>query len=106
MSILKRTVLYYKSDDGQYRFPGWAVTITTEGACLEPFNISDRFVTGLGQSIADFDPSDIMTRVDELQPINDLTDWAVMSFGETMPTCGGDLLPRTYIKEGNNRGSS
>lgn len=105
MSILKRTVLYYKDPKGQFRFPGWAVTITTQGACLEPFNINDRFATGLNDGVADFDPSDIMAKVDDMQPMNDLTDWQVTSFGEVQPTGGGDLLPRVNPKRGRDYGS-
>jgi len=110
MSILKRTVLYYppspKSPRGTFRFPGWALVTTTLGTMLEPFNINDRFVTGMGQSVMDFDPSDIMARVDDMQPVSDRLDWKTTSFGETMPVGGGDLLPRTYNKKGNERWSN
>jgi hypothetical protein len=98
MSILRRSVLYYKKPDGQYIFPGWAIVTTTLGAMLEPFNISDHFSPS--QTIVDFDPSDMMVRIDELQPINQLTDWKITSFGETMPIAGGDLLPRVHKKTG------
>ena len=104
MSILSRSVLYYKSPNGPFRFPGWAITNTTLGSCLEPFNISDRYVHNYG--LSDFDPSDIIARVDDLQPINDLNDWKVTSFDEVQPIGGGDLHPRTFLKEGKNEGSS
>ena len=104
MSILRRSVLYYKYPKGVYRFPGWAIVQTTLGACLEPFTIADQMVPG--KSTADFDCSDIMTRIDELQPIDDRTDWKVMSGGDIVPLGGGDRLPRVYRKDGNNRGSS
>jgi len=104
MSILRRSVLYYKYPSGVYRFPGWAITTTTLGTCLEPFNIADQW--NPGKSKADFDCSDIMARVDELRPIDDRIDWKLMSGGDIMPLGGGDLLPRVYRKDGNNRGSS
>jgi hypothetical protein len=108
MSILKRTVLYYKypkeTKSGVFRFPGWAITQTTLGACLEPFNIADQWDPGKSKS--DFDCSDMMARIDELQPIDDRLDWKVTSFGEAQPTGGGDILPRVYRKDGNDRGKS
>ena len=99
MSILKRTVLYKKDDKGQYRFPGWALTITTLGTCLEPFLINDRQVAN--NSFRDFDPSDPIARVDDLQRVDDMDELKATSLGETMVTGGGDLLPRVFIKTGN-----
>lgn len=97
--IQKRCVLYFKDDKGQYRFTGWAVTTTTLGAMMEPFNINDRAVGS--QSIVNFDPSDPMARVDELKNIDPLKECLGLSHGETMEIHGGDLMPRVYIKTGN-----
>ena len=99
MSILKRTVLYKKSENRPYRFLGWAIATTTLGAMLEPFNINDR--VSPSQGILDFDPSDPIARVDDLQNVDPLDDFRALSFGETMPIHGGDLMPRVYIKTGN-----
>ena len=97
--IQKRSVLYFKDDKGQFRFSGWAVTTTTLGAMMEPFNIDDHHVGS--QDIVDFDPSDPMVRIDELQSVDPLKECIGLSHGETMEIHGGNLMPRVLIKTGN-----
>lgn len=97
MSILRRTVFYEKKDRGQFRFTGWAHTVTTLGACAEPFNINDRTVPD--QSIRDFDPSDPIARVDILQNVDN--PFIELSFGENPPIHGGNMMPRVKIATGN-----
>ena len=91
MSILKRSVLYIKPDKKQYRFPGWAIVTTTLGAMLEPFDISSHHSPSQGW--IDFDPSDEITRIDDLQNIDNGKQILLTSFGETMQTMGGDRHP-------------
>ena len=98
MSILKRSVLYMKTEKNPYRFVGWAICTTTLGAMLEPFDINSR---NPGVDLVDWDPSDPIARIDELQNIDDGKEELMTSFGETMAVLGGDRYPRVLIKNGN-----
>lgn len=98
--ILKRDVLYEKRNaTSPYHFIGWSICTTGIGAMAEPFEIGDRHAPG--NSYADFDFSDPMARVDELQNVPYGNSWKTLSFGETMPIHFGDLSPRVYIRSGN-----
>ena len=99
MSILKRSVLYSKPDKKQYRFIGWALTTTTLGVMLEPFDISNHH--NPGQNFLDFDPSDPISRIDELRNIDGTAEELATSFGETMPLMGGNRHPSVLIETGN-----
>ena len=99
MSILKRSVLYTKTEKKPYRFIGWAICTTTLGAMLEPFEINSHHSPSKGW--IDFDPSDEITRVDELQNVDGGKEELLTSFGETMAVLGGDRYPRVLIKNGN-----
>ena len=97
-SIRRRRVFYNKKNDGQYRFLGWAHVVTSMGVMAEPFNLNDRHVPS--NNMANYDPSDMMARIDDLQQIEDGKEIRVISF-DNDPIHGGDLLPRTFIKTGN-----
>lgn len=90
MSIQKRSVLYVKPKNKQFRFIGWAMVTTTLGAMLEPFDISHH---NPGVNWVDYDPSDEISRIDELQNVDDGTQILLTSHGETMQTMGGDRYP-------------
>ena len=91
MSIQKRSVLYVKPDMGPYRFIGWAMVTTTLGAMLEPFDINNHH--NPSQNWVDFDPSDEISRIDDLQNVDIGRQTLLTSHGETMQTMGGDRYP-------------
>ena len=99
MSIQKRSVLYTKTDKKQYRFIGWAIATTSLGAMLEPFDINAH--NNPGVNWVDFDPSDPIARVDDLQNIDIGKEALMTSFGETMEILGGERYPRVLKKTGN-----
>jgi len=99
MSIQKRSVLYTKPKGKQYRFIGWAIVTTTLGAMLEPFDIAEH--GNPSQNWVDFDPSDPITRIDELRNVDTGKEGKITSFGETMEVMGGDRYPRVLIETGN-----
>ena len=103
MSILKRQALY-SAKDGQFKFLDWAVTTTTLGTCAEPFAINDRGATNAG--VLDYDPSDIMSRVDNLLNADDDDQVKRLLSSGPDQIHGGNLQPRVLIFAGNNRGSS
>lgn len=100
MSILKRTV-FYSSKGGQIKFLDWASTMTTLGACAEPFMMNDRGADNV--TMADFDPSDMMAKVDEMHRVDDedMTKRSLSS-QEEPPLNGGNMSPRVLIFTGNN----
>jgi len=103
MSILKRTALY-STKGGQVKFLDWAITQTSVGACAEPFTVNERLAAGA--NFADFDPSDIMVKVDDLMRVDD-EGAAIrqLSHGDGMPLHGGNVFPRVTIFTGNERGA-
>ncbi len=97
MSILNREVLY-SVKGGQVKFLDWAITKTTLGACAEPFHMNDRANDG-DESIVDFDPSDMMVKVDRLFQVTDDGGAKQALFGGLH---GGNMLPRVLIFTGDN----
>jgi len=104
MSIGKREV-FYSVKGGQVKFMDWAITTTTLGACVEPFQVNARLNPAVG--IVDFDPSDIMVKVDEMHQVSseDAAD-RMLSFGGGARLHGGNAMPRVFIESGNNRGAT
>lgn len=102
MSIKRRDVLYSEKG-GQVKFLDWAITMTSVGACAEPFVANDR--GGRAGDLSDFDPSDIMVKVDGLLQVEDegAAQRALTSDG--VPLHGGNLLPRVFLFTGNERGA-
>jgi len=49
-----------------YRFTDWAMCVTSQGDCFEPFILNDMFALGEGLP-TNFDPKDMMRRVDEIK---------------------------------------
>lgn len=90
MSILKRTV-FYDNTNALARFWDWALVETPIGQMAEPFQINQR------DSRIEFDPTDDMSRIDEMRakPID--KELLVLSGGQHQ-LHGGYMLPR-----GNNR---
>lgn len=100
MSILNRQVLY-SVKGGQVKFLDWAITKTTLGACAEPFQMNNRVGTSDG-SRADFDPSEMMTKVDRLFLVDDETQAKTHLSGGGTQLNGGNLQPRVFIFTGDN----
>jgi hypothetical protein len=100
MSILKREVLY-SVKGGQVKFLDWAITKTKLGACAEPFNFNARDGITDG-SWVDYDPSDMMVKVDRLHLVADETEAKTHLSGGGMHVNGGNLLPRVLIFTGDN----
>ncbi len=100
MSILKREVLY-SVKGGQVKFLDWAITKTTLGTCAEPFQINSRVGTS-DDSRADFDPSDIMVKVDRLHQVGDEIEAKTALSGGGTQLHGGNLQPRVLIFTGDN----
>jgi len=105
MSILRRDVLYTKKRRGKgdlslVNFIGWAMTTTTLGTMVEPFQVNTRELPTT--SFVDFDLSDPMTRVDNLVNIGVGKENTVLSHGEDNPPIhGGDVQTRVFRKTGN-----
>lgn len=101
MSIQKRTV-FYSTKGGQVKFLDWALTITTLGACAEPFDMNNRD-NGPNNDLPDFDPSDPMVKVDEIVRVEDEDAvYRLLSSLESPPLHGGNMSPRVFIFTGNN----
>lgn len=112
MSILKREV-FYSTKDGKVQFLDWARTTTTLGVMAEPFTMNDRKIpTGPDDAqdgIQDFDPSDIMVKVDALQRTENFDSLKRDLFADQtgrQPLHGGNLWPRVLIFTGNDAGST
>ena len=88
MSILKRTV-FFDNTSGIKRFWDFALVQTTLGAMVEPFTANDR--KG-GSPVINYDPTDMMVRIDEIEgkPID--VQQLVLSGGFHLH--GGTTLPR------------
>jgi hypothetical protein len=88
-SILKREV-FFDNTGGIARFWDWALTTTTLGSMAEPFNVNDRFK---GDGVSEYDPTDDMTRIDEIRASSVDTQAKVLSGGDHA-LIGGPLNPR------------
>lgn len=100
MSILKREVLF-STKGGQVKFLDWAITKTTLGACAEPFNMNERARAADG-SVVDFDPSDMMVKVDALVQVEDEIQANTALSGSLDHVNGGNLQSRVTIFTGDN----
>jgi hypothetical protein len=49
-----------------YRFTDWAMCVTSQGSCFEPFIINDMMDMGHAMP-TNFDPLDMIRRVDDIQ---------------------------------------
>jgi hypothetical protein len=81
-NILKRTVFMSRNNDGTIRVLDWAKVIMDNGQTYaEPFRFGALWSEG--SSIDDFNGSDQMARVDDIEWIDDpsMLDWYL---------CGGD----------------
>lgn len=96
MSIKKREV-FYSTKGGQVKFLDWAYTTTTIGTCAEPFCVDDRGPGAVGENVPDFDPSDMMVKVDALARVED----EVAVKNKFQGVHGGNLRPRVLIFTGN-----
>ena len=95
MSIKNRTV-FYSTKGGQVKFLDWAHTVTSIGMMAEPFSMNLR--GSPNSNILDYDPSDMMVKVDRLQQVEDEGDLKRVMSG----VHGGNGLPRVLIFTGNN----
>jgi hypothetical protein len=93
MSILKREVFYDRTN-GINRFWDWALTTTTLGTMAEPFLPNDRFRM---DGVSEFDPTDMMNRIDEIRASTIDTQLQVLSGGAQALT-GGPLHPRNNAR--------
>jgi len=92
MSILSRTV-YYDTTGGFVRWRDWAKVITTLGTMFEPHNVNHRKTPNT--DLEDFDPEDMMARVDDLRRIDATQEQRIFSAGEEgAPHMGGVHMPR------------
>lgn len=89
MSILKREV-FYDNTGGIARFWDWAITTTTLGTMAEPFLPNDRLMIN---GVSEFDPTDMMNRIDDIRASSIDTQAQVLS-GGTHALNGGPLNPR------------
>lgn len=89
MSIQRRTV-FYDTVDG-VRFWDWALVTTTLGTMAEPFMPNARHF--VGQDFPEFDPSDMMNKIDEVVPKSIDVSLLVLSGGDDQ-IHGGAQLPR------------
>ena len=87
MSIQRRVVFYDAMPNG-IRFHDWAETTTSLGKMYEPFDMSMR---QLGTGIADYDSSDLMAKIDDMQPKS--IDFA-NKYGDDANVIGGWLYAR------------
>lgn len=93
MSILKRTVFYDKTG-GFVRFWDWGLTTTTIGTMAEPFNANARRAAGDNTNIGAFNPTDEMTRIDDMVEA-DIGRSLIMLSGGDNQIHGGCMIPRT-----------
>ena len=89
MSILKREI-FYDNTGGFARFWDWALCTTTLGTMAEPFMPNDRHRI---DGVSEFDPTDEISRIDEIRASSVDTQAAVLSGGQHA-LIGGYQLPR------------
>lgn len=94
MPILRRVLFADKSVSGILRFSDWAAVTTTSGYMVEPgFCINNR--TPVATGLTNFDPTDMMNRVDDIQMIDMLQETTLLSGGAADPPLhGGVTMPR------------
>jgi hypothetical protein len=89
MSIVKRTVLFDRTTD-VIRFNDWAYVDTTIGPMGEPFFPNLR--TSVSTPISDFDPTDEISRIDEMRALP--VDLSLGYFSSGGQAIGGYQMPR------------
>lgn len=90
MSIQKRTV-FFDNTDGIVRFWDWALVTTTLGTMAEPFVANGRHL--LQADFAQFDPTDEISRIDDMRAASIDASLLVLSGGDRALN-GGSQLPR------------
>jgi hypothetical protein len=83
--------VYYDNTNGIARFWDFAVVTTDLGTMVEPFLPNNRMD---GQSYQNFDPTDEVTRIDEIRAAPIDKQLLILSGGEHQ-LHGGTLNPRT-----------
>lgn len=91
MSILSRTA-FYDNQKSVVRMWDWALVKTSLGMMAEPFMMNLRHVQDI--DFANYDPEDIISRVDELVSLDVNKQQLVLSNG-TDHLHGGSQTPRT-----------
>lgn len=89
MSIQKREV-FFDDTGGIARFWDWALVTTTLGTMAEPFSPNDRTKI---DGVSEFDPTDMMARIDGIRASSVDKQLYVLSGGEHA-LIGGPLNPR------------
>lgn len=89
-SILKRTV-FIEENGGALTFQDWALCTTTLGTMVEPFMPNTRKSNDVG--MIDFDPTDEISRIDQIQRINSDLLPKLLSGGDDV-LHGGTHMPR------------
>lgn len=92
MAVIQRRIVFAdKSVNGILRFSDWAAVKTPIGYMVEPgFVINNR--RAAGEDITNFDPTDEMNRIDDIQIIDMLQEQLVLSGGQHLH--GGTHMPR------------
>jgi len=91
-NILNRTV-FYDMTGGVVRFRDYAHVTTTLGGMVEPFNVNQRKEPDT--DMVDFDPTDDMCRIDQMQAIDATMEGQLLSFGATGQPLHEFSQPRT-----------
>ena len=89
MSILRRTV-FYDNTGGFTRLWDWALVTTTLGTMVEPFDLSKHQID---TPAIEYDPTDEISRVDEIRAADIDQSLLILSGGDTQLN-GGTLIPR------------
>lgn len=89
MSILKRQI-FIDGSNRQIRFFDWALVTTTLGAMMEPRNWNMVPTKG-----TEFDPLDIMARIDEIGSVDILRQKETFMGAGTV-LHGGNQLPQSF----------
>lgn len=89
MSIKKRSV-FYDDTNGIVRFWDWAIVNTSLGTMVEPFLPNERHKI---DGVSEFDPTDIISRIDDIRASSVDTQYKTLSGGEHA-LHGGYQLPR------------
>ena len=92
MAVIQRRIVFVdNSVSGVIRFSDWAAVKTPIGYMVEPgFIVNNRHPIGI--DMTDFDPTDEMNRIDDIQFIDMLQEKTVLSGGTALH--GGPCMPR------------